>query len=107
MKQFEKDLKVILDKYYSCSPAALTDQDIPVPSPRIRLLTAMKLIEAKAFYDNRLRIVPTDDGITYFSRESEKRRELVLQWTVNFAVAVLSACFGSVFTLVLQWLITK
>lgn len=105
MKQFESDLKTLQS---ICSEKKFVlDCDVPIPADRLTFLKALDLIDLRGWADNHLQIVITDYGITYFFNKSEARKDTILHWSINFAVAVLSACFGSAFTLMLQWIIVK
>ena len=104
MKQFESDLKTLQSML--SEKKFVLDCDVPIPSDRLTFLKALELIELREWAEGHLRIVITDSGITYFFNKSQARKDTIVHWSINFAVAVLSACFGSAFTLVLQWIIT-
>ena len=105
MKQFESDLKTIQ------SASAVSDlilaRDLQIPPHRLQFLDALGLIELRSFYDDDLRIILTDSGVTYFFTKSDQRKQSITQWCINLLVAVFAAMFGSTFTLFLQWIITK
>ena len=105
MKQFESDLKTLQS---ICSGKNFVlNCDVPIPSDRLAFLKALGLIELRGWADNKSQIKITDSGITYFFNKSQSRKNTLLHWSINFAVAILSACFCSAFTLILQWFITK
>lgn len=104
MKQFEHDLKTIESK---CVPGAIVlAESLSIPEDRLRFLSALGLVELRPAWDNLHQIALTDAGVTYFYRKSESRKNIIASWTINFAVAVLSAMCGSAFTLILQRIIT-
>lgn len=105
MKQFETDLKIIQSE--CSSKDFLLDSALSIPLPRLRFLKSMGLIEIKPFADNHLRIILTDAGTIYFFTKAQRHRQTITQWSINLLVAVLSAMFGSGFTLILQCIITK
>lgn len=105
MKQFESDLKIIQSA--SAASNLVLARDLRIPPQRLQFLEALDLIELRSFYDDDLRIILTNSGITYFFAKSDQCKQSITQWCINLLVAVLAAMFGSAFTLFLQWIITK
>lgn len=103
MKNFEKALKTIQNN----NKDFLLDSDVNIPKDILRFLKAKDLIELRSHSDNKLRIVLTSYGITYFEDKKETRKAVILNWSFNFAMAVLSAICGSAFTLFVQYVLMK
>ena len=103
MKPFEKNLLVIQSVYNSSM--IFTKEAFNLSDNELTYLSAKGLIELRPFYDNKIRILLTNYGITYFDDKKDANKAFVLHWTINFGVAVMSAVFGSVLTLFIQQII--
>lgn len=104
MKQFEKNLKLIQSSLNNLT-RSVNRSELNMSDNDIYFLKAKGLIETQKDYDNDYRIKVTDIGITYFADKKDAISKMWLSWSINFAVAVLSAACGSGFTLLVQFLI--
>ncbi|MGN1167186.1 MAG: hypothetical protein ACI4S2_12535 [Lachnospiraceae bacterium] len=104
MKQFEKNLKLIQSNIQNLT-RSVNKSKLNISDDEIYFLKAKGLIETSRDYENDLRIMLSDSGITYFDDKRESRIKMLISWSINFAVAVLSAAFGSGLTLLIQFLI--
>lgn len=98
MKTFKKTLKILL----SDNRQPLLTSYFDIADNDLRFLAAKKLIEVKPYYDGDLQIILTDQAITYFYDKAQHRKGIIINWSFNTAMAILSAVCGSAITLLIQ-----
>lgn len=104
---FEDHLTTIQNMIDFSNTNFISTEDIDISKKDLTFLKAKGLININKAFDNELRITLTDKGITYFDDKKEARKQVILSWSVNFVMAVLSAVCGSVLTLIIQYALIK
>ena len=99
MQKFEKNLR----KIQLCDKTPLTDVDLDIPHKELDFLKALELSQFQRYYDNQIRIILTDKGMTYFHDKREKRLSFWKEHFINFLSGFIS---GVAVTLASTWLIT-
>lgn len=100
MKKFEKQLKLIQSEIAQ-NEIVLTG-DLDINDYDLNYLVAKKLIMMEPAGDNQFYVLLDDLGFTYFDDKKEQIKSAFLHWSISIVVAVISAVFGSVITLVIQ-----
>lgn len=106
-KHYENLLRVIVDDYYENRRRFTTLQDVGISEREAEFLAAKGLCSMPLALDGVSCISPTDEGLTYFEDKKERLKFVFIQWSFNFAMAVLSAACGSAATLLIQHVLMK
>ena len=106
MKQFEKNLLQIQSSFFD-EMEPLTSDKLQIPLEELIFLEAKGLIELSTYMLNVYQIDLTSSGITYFDDKKEARKKILLSWSFDFSMAVLSAVCGSALTLLIQYALMK
>lgn len=99
MKSFEKTLKTLLNS----NDEILLIKNFNVSDNDLNFLIAKGLIKIMPYYNNDLKITLTNEGVLYFYEKSQHRKDVAINWSFNFLMAVLSASCGSALTLLIQY----
>jgi hypothetical protein len=101
-KYYEKILKTVVDDYNQHRSPFTTIEKLNISQIDATFLTAKGLCISELQLDCVDCIQPTDAGITYFEDKKERFNNLFINWSFNFAMAVMSAACGSALTLLIQ-----
>lgn len=109
MKNFEKNLLTIQSsaKQAYFENTFLSDEGLNISHEQLVYLEAKGLIKLSPLTYDTFRIDLTSSGITYFDDKKEARKKIILSWSFDFSMAVLSAVCGSVLTLFIQHVLMK
>lgn len=103
MKKYYEDLlHVILDDYYKENKRYSTIDELGLSLRDAEFLIAKGLCSMPHILDGVYCLRPTENGLTYFEDKKEIAKSVMIHWSFNFAMAVLSAVCGSILTLLIQ-----
>lgn len=101
-RHYEKLLEKVLNDYYSGNKREATIEELNISIRDAEFLTAKGFCSMPYTLDGVFCLAPTRSGLTYFEDKRESIKSLIAHWSFNFTMALLSAVFGGLATLLMQ-----